>query len=82
MEREMFTIVIQVTELRGEWDMLEHMLLRTDYGPYLKVLSRDQKIYYEGPDLEHFISYLVMHRIRFEVLEYVWNEHPADERPN
>ncbi len=74
----MFTIVIQVTELRGEWDLLEQMLVRTDFGPFVKIHSRDQKIMYEGPDLENFVTYLVMHRIRFEVQDYVWKEHPED----
>jgi len=41
--------------------------------------NRAQKLEFTGLDLELFISYLVMHRIRFEVQDYIWLENPDDE---
>ena len=75
----MYKIVIHVIEMSGEWDMLCQMLQRTDYAYSMVVDNRAQKLEFTGLDLELFISYLVMHRIRFEVQDYVLVEHPDDE---
>ena len=75
----MYKIVIHVIEMSGEWDMLYQMLQRTDYAYSMVVDNRAQKLEFTGLDLELFISYLVMHRIRFEVQDYIWLENPDDE---
>ena len=75
----MYKIVIHVIEMSGEWAMLCQMLQRTDYAYGMVVDNRAQKLEFTGLDLELFISYLVMHRIRFEVQDYIWLENPDDE---
>ena len=75
----MYKIVIHVIEMSGEWDMLCQMLQRTDYAYGMVVDNRAQKLELTGLDLELFISYLVLHRIRFEVQDYIWLENPDDE---
>jgi len=75
----MYKIVIHVIEMSGEWDMLCQMLQRTDYAYSMVVDNRAQKLEFTGLDLELFISYLVMHRIRFEVQDYIWLENSDEE---
>ena len=75
----MYKVVIQVIEMSGEWDMLCQMLQRTDYAYGMVVDNRAQKLEFTGLDLELFISYLVMHRIRFNVQDYIWLENSDEE---
>ena len=75
----MYKIVIHVIEMSGEWDMLCQILQRTDYAYSMVVDNRAQKLEFTGLDLELFISYLVMHRIRFEVQDYIWLENSDEE---